>query len=316
MLLEEALGLAREAGSQTSIAHNLCLLGNIACHQNINPGRAKILFQESLSLFREERDTWGITDSLLGLASVTRMQRDYELARRFYNEILATMTSEMGYNYSVAEAIWGLGAVARAEGDYEQAQTLYQKALILNKGLDTWDTAYCLAGLGGLSMVRKEPQRAASLLGAAAVLFESHRDLYAADRIIFDRDLAAARAHLNEAAYRAAWAAGQAMTLEQAIAYALENSTTTMEAALSEPVDDSDMAQHRQAANQPLIDPLSSRELEVLRLLAAGFTNPAIAQKLVISVGTVKAHTSRMYRKLGVDNRVQAVNEANKLGLL
>lgn len=152
MLLEEALGLARVAGVQINIAYNLCLLGNIACHQNNNPGRAGVLFQESLSLFQEVQDIWGITESFLGLASVARMQRDYEQARRFYKESLATMNSTMGYNYSVAEAIWGLGAVARAEGDYKQAQTLYQEALILNKGLDTWDTAYCLAGLGGLEI--------------------------------------------------------------------------------------------------------------------------------------------------------------------
>ena len=65
-----------------------------------------------------------------------------------------------------------------------------------------------------------------------------------------------------------------------------------------------------------LPEPLTGRELDILRLLAAGFSNPAIAQRLIIAVGTVKAHTSSIYSKLGVNSRVQAINEANKRGLL
>jgi LuxR family maltose regulon positive regulatory protein len=61
---------------------------------------------------------------------------------------------------------------------------------------------------------------------------------------------------------------------------------------------------------------LTSRELEVLHLIAEGLSNPAIAKKLIISVGTVKAHTASIHDKLGVHNRVQAVSRARDLGLL
>lgn len=63
-------------------------------------------------------------------------------------------------------------------------------------------------------------------------------------------------------------------------------------------------------------DDLTPRELEVLRLLAAGLSNPAIAARLTISVGTVKAHTANIYGKLGVANRVQALARAQELRLL
>jgi LuxR family maltose regulon positive regulatory protein len=68
--------------------------------------------------------------------------------------------------------------------------------------------------------------------------------------------------------------------------------------------------------SQPLIEPLSPRELEVLHLIAQGRTNKEIAGQLVVAPGTVKAHTSHIYRKLDVTNRTEAVARARQLGLL
>ncbi len=67
---------------------------------------------------------------------------------------------------------------------------------------------------------------------------------------------------------------------------------------------------------QPLPDPLSARELEVLYLVAAGHSNPEIACELVVSVGTVKTHTSHIYDKLNVRNRAEAVKRAIELRLV
>jgi LuxR family maltose regulon positive regulatory protein len=67
---------------------------------------------------------------------------------------------------------------------------------------------------------------------------------------------------------------------------------------------------------QPLIDPLSERELEVLQLLAGGDSNQEIADQLVITLDTVKRHVTHIFGKLGVHNRVQAVARAQTLGLL
>jgi LuxR family maltose regulon positive regulatory protein len=74
--------------------------------------------------------------------------------------------------------------------------------------------------------------------------------------------------------------------------------------------------QARRGEPQPLVEPLTAREIDVLRLLALGLPNRGIADRLVISLGTVKRHTGNIYGKLGVDNRTQAILRAQELGLL
>ena len=67
---------------------------------------------------------------------------------------------------------------------------------------------------------------------------------------------------------------------------------------------------------QALVEPLSRRELEVLQLIALGRTNQEIARQLIVSPGTVKAHTASIYRKLDVANRTEAVARARQLDIL
>jgi len=65
-----------------------------------------------------------------------------------------------------------------------------------------------------------------------------------------------------------------------------------------------------------LVEPLSEREIEVLRYIADGLSNPEIARRLYLSPNTLKAHTQNIFLKLDVHNRVQAVNRAKELGLI
>jgi LuxR family maltose regulon positive regulatory protein len=65
-----------------------------------------------------------------------------------------------------------------------------------------------------------------------------------------------------------------------------------------------------------LVDPLSDRELDVLRLLGSDLDGPAIARRLVVSLNTVRTHTKHIYTKLGVNNRRAAISRAHQLGLL
>jgi LuxR family maltose regulon positive regulatory protein len=73
---------------------------------------------------------------------------------------------------------------------------------------------------------------------------------------------------------------------------------------------------HMSTYDVPALDQLSERELEVLRLLADGLSNDEIAARLIVVVGTVKAHNHNIFSKLGVKSRTQAVKRARELNLL
>jgi LuxR family maltose regulon positive regulatory protein len=85
-----------------------------------------------------------------------------------------------------------------------------------------------------------------------------------------------------------------------------------------------DAACGKQPANEPLgmddlaalIEPLSKRELEILRLIGEGYSNQEIAERLVLSVHTVKKHSSNIFAKLGVNSRTQAIARSRQLKLL
>jgi LuxR family maltose regulon positive regulatory protein len=67
---------------------------------------------------------------------------------------------------------------------------------------------------------------------------------------------------------------------------------------------------------EKLSDLLTPRELEIIRLICKGYSNPEIASKLVVTLNTIKKHTSNIYSKLGVRSRTQAIARAHELKLL
>jgi non-specific serine/threonine protein kinase len=109
-------------------------------------------------------------------------------------------------------------------GNLDKAAHWLAQGLALSQTMnDQACLAWCLAGLGSVAALDEEPQRAARLWGAV----EARREITGkraapTARAIYERAMAVARAQLDEDAFAAAWAAGRAMSLEQAIAYALE----------------------------------------------------------------------------------------------
>src|SRR5436309_1618558 len=76
------------------------------------------------------------------------------------------------------------------------------------------------------------------------------------------------------------------------------------------------LSPHPSSKTQALVEPLSERELDILRLLSQGASNKEIASCLIITVGTVKNHVTNILAKLGVRDRTQAVLKAKELGII
>ena len=125
----------------------------------------------------------------------------------------------------------------------------------------------------------------------------------ARERDGIDRWLAPARQALSEAEQAAAWAAGAALTLDEAVAEALARRETR--------------AGGRASRRRPAARPggLSRREVEVLRLVAAGRSNREVAEELSVSVRTVERHITNLYGKIDARNRADATAFAFRHGL-
>ena len=161
-----------------------------------------------------------------------------------------------------------------------------------------------LEGLAAVVTTQGEQVWAARLWGAAEALREAMGvPIPPVYRAGFERSVAATRLLLGEKAFAAAWAEGRAMTPEQALAAKGRAVTRAPIPPATAPAP---------PAKSPVTHPagLTKRELEVLRLLAGGMTNPQIAEHLVISLPTVSTHVMSIYNKLGVTSRSAATRYA------
>lgn len=150
--------------------------------------------------------------------------RDLEQATAFFEESLTT-SQKLGYKGSMAISLNNLGAIDAERGEYSSARLKVEQGLIVLYELrDQKAIAGCLENLAKISTALRQTQKAVRLLGAAAALRDTiSAPLRPVDRSDVERDVADARAALGEEAFAAAWAQGRAMTLEQAVEYALQN---------------------------------------------------------------------------------------------
>jgi tetratricopeptide (TPR) repeat protein len=219
----EALAIYREVEDEVGTAWALTFLSASAmpfpdeCKEGIT------LCQEGLALFREVGHKPGIMQALTVLGELGRVDGDYNLAQNAYEECLV-LSRETGYKLCEAITLGNLASVAQHRGRVGQARALVAECLALYRELgDRKYSALTLADMAGLVAAGGHPEAAARLLGAS----EAHLEtlgivIHAGDRPDVDRHVAVVREQLDEATFDAAWAEGRAMSLEQAVSYALE----------------------------------------------------------------------------------------------
>jgi non-specific serine/threonine protein kinase len=230
------------------------------------------------------------------LGNVARIQREYEAAARYFEEAL-TVGKALGDFHRIASSLHNLGLVALLREDYGQALELLRESIVACRDVsDRWVAQECLEGFAEVAFAEGNYIRAARLLGTAEALRDSlasHR--LAADQAAFDQRVSATRARLGEPEFAAAWAEGQAMTLEQTIEYALT------------PVEAATLAITRKEKGL-----LTPREQEVARLIVRGLTNREIASSLTVSERTVDAHVQHILNKLEFHSRAQIASWATE----
>ena len=221
-LYGESLVLQREMGNKPGIAGVLNNLGTVALNQG-DYAAARALSEESLMLRREMGDQWGIANSLNNLGNVAFIQADFSAARMLYEESLA-LWREMDDQQGIANSLNNLGTVAYGQGDHPAAQELFKASLVLCVEIgDKLGIAYLEAGLAEVSAALGLFKRAAHLAAAAEALLAAINALLdAAERGRLDKTIASVRSALDDAVFQSAWEDGQRMTMEEAVAYALE----------------------------------------------------------------------------------------------
>jgi non-specific serine/threonine protein kinase len=326
--LEASVALCRERGDAPGLHNALTSLGlNLGLRGDTVRGAACI--EESLAFARAQGFQFGIGRCLRDLSFVVRAQGDFARARALLEESV-TVLRQAGIPFQAARSAAVLGWVAHLQGDDGEAGGRLREWLAAAR-VAGWvlGAADCLEWLASVEASTGRPSRAARLFGAAAALRDQTG--YArqpADRPVYERDVATTRAALGRAAFAAAWAEGQAMPTERAVAYALEGGAPA-------PIGDGEVtgsaggrtAPAEQAAppagarpapvpsDRHLPGGLTAREAEVLGLLAARLSNREIAEALGLSVRTVERHLGNAYAKIGAHDRRGARAYAARHGL-
>jgi ATP/maltotriose-dependent transcriptional regulator MalT len=296
--------MQREVGNKSGTAFSLLHLARLLFVSQSDPTTARTLLEEGLTLFEEVGDRPGMAESAYFLGQFAFNQGDTARARSQTEESVR-LFKELGDRQGTANTLFFLGRIVAAQGDYAAARALYEESFVLGREMDDKALiASYLEGLAGLIVAQGEAVWAARLWGAAEALRKA-MDIslppeYRAD---YERAVASARHLLGEGVFAMAWAEGHAMTTEQALA-ARETAVIPKEMP---PV-------------TPSITPvtpapsylagLTTREVEVLRLVAQGLSNAQIAEQLIISPYTVNAHMRSIYNKLEVTSRIAVMQYA------
>jgi predicted ATPase/DNA-binding CsgD family transcriptional regulator len=219
-LFIRALDVSRDVGDQLQMAWALALLGYTMLPQ---PEAAMPLVEESLALFGDLKHQPGMAQALNIMGEIARFNGDDGGAKRAYEACLA-LSQQTGEGRRIVFMFDNLAFIAVHEGDIERARVLGYQGLRLACDMNNrLQMAVSLSILAGAMGMLGEPQRAIRLLGASESALERMGAFHQLnDKREVEEMIAAVRARLDGATSQAAWAEGRALTLEQAVAQALD----------------------------------------------------------------------------------------------
>ncbi|MFL5653722.1 MAG: LuxR C-terminal-related transcriptional regulator, partial [Ktedonobacteraceae bacterium] len=324
-LYERAIALFKEAGDLWLYGELHLFLANVYWAQG-DETKAQTFLKEGFAVHDQVGNAWvtGWFVSLFG--EIALRQGDIPRAR-FLLEAGLKRHQQLGDQQGQALIYAMLAQAAASEHDYTLTRTLAAQSLEIARTIhDTGSLILCLEELADVAAGQGEPAWAARLWGAAQHYREaSDAPLPLVERLSRAHHIEQAQGLLGKKIFTERWSEGRNMTAEEAIAASPMHDRTSKP---QRPVQGRLQGNHKglphttppplplRDVTQPLLDPLSQRELEVLQLLAGGASNQEIALALVVAPGTVKLHVSHILSKLGVKSRTRAILRARDLGLL
>jgi tetratricopeptide (TPR) repeat protein len=218
---DEGLGICREVGDRLGAARCQILLGNMACWDGGGGADvAQALFDEALAVAQQLGDRGLQAHCLNNIGMLAHHRGDGRRAEEFFTESLE-LYREVGATNGVAELLAQLASVASEREEYRKAAELCRESLATNRSAPTpFKVLFpgCLARLGEIHRREGRLRSAVRLWGAASRIADEHG--FSSPKQ--EHRIAATRAQMGEEAFDIAWQEGRAMTLDEAIEYALE----------------------------------------------------------------------------------------------
>ena len=336
---QQSLTLRRENGDYRGTGW--CLFDMGASFYGMRQyAQATLHFQEAFNLWRGHRDRFGVMCAVNNLTNLALLSGDFEFARGQAQEGLE-IAIELQQRLFKLSPFFMLSVLMELEGNYAEGEQRFRQCFdlvtnVVERSWVHWGLALAACDLENhqaatqftresfRGLPRQEFDEAWFLPVVAVVLAHEGQVAWAAELLgfVFHSPAEATgwlekwppmirlrtdlEAELGTEAFQALWQRGAAFTRDEVI-------DTIFDAFQPEPKPQPAVLP---ALNRALVEPLSERELEVLCLIAQGLSNAEIAEQLVVGVTTVKKHINRLYSKLGVQSRTQALIRAREWELV
>jgi predicted ATPase/DNA-binding CsgD family transcriptional regulator len=261
---------------------------------------ARTLLDESLAMAREAGDAFRSAHALNAFGDLARCEQDYAEAQSNYEQS-AALLHELGALRDRAYVLQNLGSTCLYLGDLERALGCFRESMAAHQvQQNAPGMLECLPGFATTTVMAGLPGPGVRLLAASAALSrQPSSPAWKATRLELERYYELARASLTESEFVAEQAAGRAMSLEQAVDF-----------ALNLPIKQGIAPKTGKTPGD-----LTRREREVAALIGQGKTNGEIASELFLSKRTVETHVSKILSKLGLTSRGQVIRWAIDQGL-
>jgi predicted ATPase/class 3 adenylate cyclase/DNA-binding XRE family transcriptional regulator len=220
---EEAVALAREVGDKVTLGGALSNMAGVISLTEHDLKKMRAYVEEGIRLLKEAGSQWATAMTLYGYGAFASRQGFYDEARLHFKDSLALLT-ELKDRHRLTMIHSEFAHLERQQGHFAEAEALYRETI------QEWQNighraaiAHQLESFAFMAKAQEEDRRAAKLFGAAEILRENtNLPMNVVEQVEYDREVNDLRANMDEASFAKAWAEGRAMTMEQAIEFALE----------------------------------------------------------------------------------------------